>query len=129
MTPIYSIPGAVYLIFDLQRPLAFAEFKSAYGPYNGGNYFNVFYANFGEVGVILGATALALAVLWSQRELFSASTSLRTGFAAVIVAGSFRAMWYTPLNWIDFLQGFLVTVVIYITLSNVENIYRTIVES
>ncbi|TKX48530.1 hypothetical protein EXE41_01235 [Halorubrum sp. SD690R] len=124
--PIQAIPGVFYSVIGIQRIPLFESYRAMYPYYNGGAYFNVFYANFGMIGILVGAVTLGLVTWWAQRQLLSSRTNIKTGIAAVFVAGCFRAMWYTPLNWADFFLGFVVTVFLYIFLTNIERIMKSL---
>jgi len=116
-----GIPSGVYAIFGLPFPTLMHDVIGRhYEAYNGGNYIaNPYYANFGEAGLLFGAIVLGFLVYFAHRQIINKSnTTFLTGVAVILVVAGFRASWYTQLNWIDNLEGFLVGYLIYVVSIN-----------
>ncbi len=122
--PVQAIPSGVFAVTELPYPSLYHDLLGKhYVLYNGGNYFlNTYYANFGEAGVLFGALLLGWIVSFTHSHISDqTSVSLRAGVGVVLALASFRAMWYTQLNWLDNLEGFLAAYLVYVVVTNVYN--------
>lgn len=119
--PIQSIPTSFTQILGIpQLSYYFNLMQSEYPNYNGGNYLlNEFLANFASFGIVLAALLFGFAAA-KAHELVTNSQdpTLWTGIAAVFIVAMPRSMWYWQGNWINVLQGLVVTYVIYLILIN-----------
>jgi hypothetical protein len=119
--PAQSVPTGVLAIFDLPYlPLYGAFLGQQYKTYLGGSYIlNPYFADFGQVGIVLAGVLFAVIAYFAQQQLIGHHGNYAvTGIAAVVVVGSFRAFWYTQIAWIDTLQGFMASLVVYFVAVN-----------
>jgi len=118
---VQSLPGVFFGTFGLPYPEAFWTFLgSEYQLYLGGSYIlNIYFANFGILGVIMCGLVLAALVAFAKNMIGDLnSTHLGTGLAAAVIAGSTRALWYTQLAWVDHSQGLLLATALYLMVVN-----------
>lgn len=116
-----SIPSGFYAFTPFEYPTPFYQVLREEPTYIGGNYIlNVYFANFGPIGIIIAGIVIGVITLYCHR-LFSNELrpTIFMGIAVVVFSNAFRALWYTQLNWVDTLQGFVVALLIYVITSNV----------
>jgi hypothetical protein len=115
---IQSIPTGILNLFGVTPPDFYFELlRTAYPTYLGGNFaLNIYYANFGIIGIIFAACFLGWLARSTGAVLSKNTSSFQTGFAAVIVASAPRALWYTQIAWADMLQGFVAALIVYLNL-------------
>lgn len=123
--PVQTIPTGFYSLLGLSPPQFYFEIlRSSYASYLGGNFFlNVYYANFGVIGIVLAGVILASIARFCRANLRGQEGSrLYVGLGAVFVAGAPRALWYTQIAWADILQGFVAALVSYVVIMRVTGV-------
>lgn len=106
-----SIPTPILVVVGYTPPQSYTDLLASTYAHNGGNYFmNVYYANFGSLGLLLAGAVLAVLVHVTQKSLEQGRPrpTVATAVAAVLFINLARALWYTQLNWIDTLQGLVI---------------------
>ncbi|MFC6952953.1 hypothetical protein [Halorubellus litoreus] len=114
---LQAIPTPLQRLVGYTPPRTYSEFLATQYNYNGGNYFmNVYYANFKFLGVVLCAIVLAFLSLYMMRVLTGEEhgPTLSTGIGAILFIPLVRVLWYTQLNWVDSIQGFVLAGFIYL---------------
>jgi hypothetical protein len=113
-----AIPGFIIGLLGITPPPGYRPFLREQYNYIGGNFFlNVYYANFGPGGILIGGFVLAAIVITIRHYLEKSPphTSVATAIAAILYINVFRSLWYTQLNWVDAFQGLGIGLSIYIT--------------
>lgn len=119
--PKQSIPTNIIRALGLSQPAYYFNLMQAeYPMYNGGNYLlNEFLANFGSFGIVLAALFFGVVVAKTHELVTNCNNpTLWTGIAAVFVVALPRSMWYWQGNWINVLQGALVSYTLYLFVVN-----------
>ncbi|WP_226007431.1 hypothetical protein [Natrinema salinisoli] len=118
-----AVPTLVNKALGIQTPSRYSALLAANYNYNGGNYFlNIYYANFGAVGVLVAALVLAtLSILMMQHlELSIPDGSITAGIAATVFISFVRIAWYSQLTGIDILQGFIMSLILYVVVDQIH---------
>jgi hypothetical protein len=125
--PAQSIPTGFYALTGKEYLELYGNFLgSQYEMYLGGNYIlNPYFADFGEVGLLVAGIILAVFATFVRRMIVhQQSNHFVAGCASVVVVASFRAFWYTQLAWADALQGFLAAFFVYLVIANAEKLWK-----
>lgn len=118
------IPTPILQLIGYEPPPMYHALLESLYAHNGGNYvLNVYYANFGPVGVITAGVLLGLLLTGLHRVLREQQPlpSVTTAIAAVVFINFLRAVWYTQLNWVDSIQGVFAVLVFYLAVVRVTD--------